>query len=191
MRITIISLVATANVLAVYGGHLTSYNHEAMYNVFPSTSYNSGFMTNQFVAMQANQASPPNVHEIHTGGGQRHVRVEEYRQPAQVVRIHEAPPSPPQVLRVQAPPPAPSVVRLIQRPSGPTHIERVVFQPPHAQVVNVQRPPRAPERIVQIERGPATQPRIVYHGEQPTVVTPVTVDQRNVFTSSSSAQLVG
>lgn len=192
-------------VFTVRGGYLNAYNAGGYsvpaagpaYNTY-APSYSGGLVSGgQYGgvalsggAVQSAAPPAPTVHEIHSNGGQNFVRVEEYRQPRQVVRVHEAPRAPAQVVRVQAPPQQASVVRLIHRHAGPPHIERVVFQPPHVQVVNVQRPQRAPERIVQIVRGPSTQPRVVYHREQvnaPQVVVRRVVASQPAFVAAPTA----
>ncbi|XP_022663270.1 calphotin-like [Varroa destructor] len=107
----------------------------------------------------------PKVHTIHTHSGRQHIRIEEFRAPAQVIRVHEAPQAAPQVVHVHAPPSPQSVVRVISRASGPAHIERVVHPAPGVQVVDVHRPPPPAARIVQIVRGPAPLPQILFYHE--------------------------
>ncbi|XP_018497737.1 mucin-17-like [Galendromus occidentalis] len=110
-----------------------------------------------------------NLHEIHIGGDRKSIRVEEYKTGPQVIRVHDGPRSPPQVLNVEAPQEQQDIVRIVSKEAGPPHVERVVHDG-GTQVFDVQKPAAAPERIVHIERGPPTPPRVELTQEQPQVV---------------------
>ncbi|OQR78562.1 hypothetical protein BIW11_00284 [Tropilaelaps mercedesae] len=109
--------------------------------------------------------SQPRVHEIHTQSGRQLIRLEEYNQPGQVIRIHEAPRAPPEIVKVDAPAEKAALIRVISKSSGKAHVERIVHRAP-AQIIDVHRPAPAPARIVQVVRGPAPAPRVEFHYEE-------------------------
>jgi len=105
----------------------------------------SGQGVNQIetVAVAGNQK--PRVHEIHTTSEREVIRVEEFKRPKQIIRIHEQPAPPPEIIRVQAPPEPQKVIRVVQR-SRPVRVQ-LAHQPeiqevtiPIRQVVQRVRP---------------------------------------------------
>lgn len=123
----------------------------------------------------------PRLHEIHTHNPRPVIRLEEYSQPRQIIRVYESPQGAPQVIKLQAPAQQPSLIRVISKSKGPAHVERVLRQVSGAQVINVQKPGPAPIRIIQVVRGAEPAPRIEFYDEPKL--------QNQVYVSRSPAKI--
>jgi len=104
------------------------------------------------------QASP-RVHEIHSHSAPRTIRVEEFRSPKQLVRVHEGGQAAPQVLRIQGPAYQQDIVRLFTR-GGQARVQHVVHQAPGQQVFDVHKEPAPGGRYIHIVRSPAAAARV-------------------------------
>ena len=105
------------------------------------------------------------VHQLHIANRQRKVRIEEYRRPEQLIRVHESAQLEPETVTVSAPAEPSSTIRVINHAAPASQVERVVSQQPGQQVFDIEKPAAPADRLIQITRAAKEADKVEFYSE--------------------------
>jgi hypothetical protein len=117
------------------------------------------------VAVHHEVQKGPAVHQLHLSNRQRNVRIEEYKRPEQLIRVHEPAQPAPETVSFSAPAEQPSTIRVVNHAAPAAKVERVVSQQPGQQVFDVEKPANPADRLIHITRAAKPASKVEFFSE--------------------------